>query len=184
MILPEWRACGFSNLERVIKNEFNALPAKCVLHTDIRARKVFVDTGSRLLRCSLLLIVSWHTHHLMSCVLAGGELLVLTWNWKRTRCYASVPVAEMLSCTVPSVRVLFIECDTVNYLGSSELLKIWCFVQDICTHLVNLHLNFVRKHWIEILRFICASLTEVEVIMSIDDGGKNNSDVVPNLCQN
>jgi hypothetical protein len=32
-------ACGFSKFEHVIKNGFNVLPAKCLLHADIRARK-------------------------------------------------------------------------------------------------------------------------------------------------
>jgi hypothetical protein len=57
MILPEWRASGFSNLEHVIKNEFNALATKYVLHIDIMPAKGFADAGSKLLRYSLFPIV-------------------------------------------------------------------------------------------------------------------------------
>jgi len=34
---------------------------------------------------------------------------------------------------------------TASYLGGSELLKIWCCVQDICIHPVKCYLNYVRN---------------------------------------
>jgi hypothetical protein len=89
---------------------------------------------------------SWCTHHLVSFALDGGKLLVLTlWNWVRTRCYAPLPDTEMLICIVRTLRILFIDGHIRSYLGSFELLKIWCFVQDICTHLMNVNLNCVRN---------------------------------------
>jgi hypothetical protein len=164
------------NLTRFLGNVFSVLI--------LGPGKEIADTGSRLLRCSQVEIVGWITHHLMSYALDGGKLLVPTlWNWVRFRCCASIPDAERRSCIVRTLRFLFIDGDTASYLGSFELLKICCLVQDICTHLANCHLDFVRKHWIEILRCIYASLTEVEVIRSIDGGVKNNSDVVLNQGQ-
>jgi len=83
----------------------------------------------------------------MSYALDGGNLFVPTLcNCLLNHCFASLPDAEMRSLIVYAFLIWFIDGDTACYLGISELLKIWCFLQDICTHLVNFHLKFVRKH--------------------------------------
>ena len=146
MILPEWCACGFSKLEHVIKNEFKVLPTKCVYQLILGPGKGTADAGSRLLHCSIFVILCWCTYHLMSYALNGGKLLVPTlWNWLRAHCYASRPDAETRSCIVFTLRILFIDGDTASYLCSSELLKIWRCVRDICTHLLKCYLNCVRN---------------------------------------
>jgi hypothetical protein len=108
--------------------------------------KVFVGTGSTLSRCSLLANLVWCTHHLMSYALDGGKLLVPTlWNLLRSRCCALRPDPETRCCIVHTLLILSIDGDTASYLCSSELLKIWCSIHVVCTHLVKCYLNCVRN---------------------------------------
>jgi hypothetical protein len=144
MILPEWRACGFSELEHVIKNGFKALPPKCFLHIDMRARKSIC--WHRIKIITLFPIGDSTLMQLMFNALDGGKFFVHTlWNWLLARCSASRPDAETRSCIVRNLLILFIDCNTASYLGSSALLKVWCWIQVICTLLVKCQLNCVRN---------------------------------------
>ena len=184
MILPEWRACGFSRPKPVIKNEFNVLPAKCVLVTNIRARKFIF--WHRIKIITLFPISDCRLRHYSSNVLClrwGKSFVHKLWNCVLTHCCASCPVAEMHCCIVHILLTWCIDSATSRYLGSSELLK------NGVESKFSVHIwwdgNWIEcgRHWREILRCVCASLREMEVIMSIDICWKNNSIVVLNLCQ-
>ena len=143
------------------------------------------DTGWRLLRCSLLAILGSCTHHLMSYALDGRKSFVPKfWNSVRTFCCASCSFAETRGCIVRTLLILCLDGGTASYLGSSGLLKIRCSIQVICTHLVNCHLNCVRK-----------SLNRNSKVWKrlLDGSGsdyvhwwrlKEQQSVVLNLCQN
>ena len=144
MILPEWRACGFSNLELVIENGFKVLPAKCFLHIDMRARKSIC--WHRIKIITLFPTGDFSLMHLMFNALDGGKFLLPTlWICLRSRCSASRPDVVKRSCIVHTLLIFFIDCSTASYLGSSEIHKIWCLIQIICKLLVKCLLNCVRN---------------------------------------
>jgi len=115
----------------------------------------------------------------------GGTLYVLTlWNWVPTRCFASRPDTEMRSYIVHTLPFWFIDGDIASYWGSSELLKIWCWIQVISTHLLKCYLYLVRK---ALKRNSTMRIRLLEG-NGIDDTHwwrleKNHSFVFLNLCQ-
>jgi hypothetical protein len=131
-------ACGFSILENVIRNEFKAF------HIYIRARKRICSHRIKII--TLFPVGDFSLMHLMFNSLDGGKLLVPTfWNWVRCRCCALRPDAETCGCSFCTLFILFIDYHTANYLGSSGLLKVCCWIKVIYILLVKCQLNCVRN---------------------------------------
>ena len=186
MILPEWRACGFSKLEHVIQNGFNALPAKSVHHFDVTARKKIFRHGIKIITLfpinDFILMHSspnvlclkwwknyWYLHYEIGCLPIAVRHVQMLKRAATSFVLSSFGLLMAIRLATRAV-MSYIKC------GAQSKLSVyisWIIIWTAC-----------EMPWMEIIRFLCACFREIELIISIDGGWKNFRFVVLNLCHN